>query len=386
MIERALAAARPAHGAHRADERAVCGDAGAVCDDGIAADIDALDHWAHTVLTHYLCTVAGVTVGKPFTVDEVMRTAQIAPRHLRVVERWLHVLTQVGALAFRGRCFVPGTGNTYALTSRGAQLATLRSEASHAVRPGPICGPALWRFYQQAADELPALMSDRVQLQTLLFADSEITADIYGRNVVSQYVNAEAASVVSELDPTSVLEIGAGVGATSDGVLAQLSPDVSYRFTDVSPYFFAKAERQHGHRAGFSTGLLDINEPRTYGDRQWDVVVAANVLHNAPDCDELSVRLRQLLRPGGHLVMIETGREHHCLLVSMRLMMSPPANALDRQPRDQRRLDARILLTQREWAQALTSAGFQVRQTLPKTSSPLRSLRQFVLVAQAPHH
>ena len=349
-----------------------------VSEHAIARDIDALDHWAHTVLAHYLCDAARVRVGALFTVEQVMSAAHIAPRHHRVVSRWMLVLAQMGVVARRG------PDRRYALTNHGARLAQLRTSAAAAVRPGPICGEALWRFYQHAADELPALMSDRLHLQTLLFSDPAIADDIYGRNVVSQYVNAAAASLVSDLNPTTVLEIGAGVGATSDGVLAQLAPDVRYRFTDVSPYFFEAAERRHGDRPGFSTGLLDLNDPQTYGEGQWDVVLAANVLHNAPDCDEVGVRLRRLVRPGGHVVMIETGREHHCLLFSMRLMMSPPAHALHTQPRDQRRFDSRILLTQSEWAQALSNAGFQVRQTLPEASSALRSLRQFVMVAQAP--
>lgn len=349
----------------------------AVTMERVRDDMASLDRWARAVLVRTLDELDAVPSGERLTATEIVRRTGAASRHEGVVLRWLRVLADAGLLAR------DPMGETYA---RPGELPPADVEAlAREVRPGPVCGEALWRFYRDAAARLPELLRDEVRVQALLFDGTSVTDEIYADNAASAHANAAVAAIVADLAPRTVLEVGAGVGATTDGVLAALAADVDYEFTDVSPAFLDLARERYADRPNLTTALLDVNEPldpaRAGGA---DVVLAANVLHNGRDVDEVARRVLDLVAPDGHLVMIETGREHHPLLLSMRLLMSPPADRPDERPRDQRRHDHRILLTRREWVRALRGAGFETPRTLPEEGHPLSRVDQFVLVARRP--
>lgn len=110
-----------------------------------------------------------------------------------------------------------------------------------------------------------------------------------------------------------VLEVGAGTGGSTRGVLAALEGRMgSYTFTDVSPSFFQKARKdfeKYGERMIFKT--LDIEEdPSTQGYElgSYDLIVASNVLHATRRLNNTLRQCRALLRPGGHLLLMEGTR------------------------------------------------------------------------------
>lgn len=356
-----------------AGERAI----GTVRAEVVRDDMAALDRWARTVLAQTLRETGALADGERLSAGEVVRRIGTAPRHHAVVHRWLRVLADAGMLAR------DPLSETYAWPRALPPQDVGR--AATQVTPGPVCGEALWGFYQRAAEHLIALVRDEVRVQALLFDGDSITDDIYAENVASTFVNAAVAAVVARLAPRDVLEIGAGVGATTDGVIDALPHGVRYDFTDVSTYFLERARQRYREHPGLTASLHDLNAPvppERMG--RHDVVLAANVLHNGRDVDEVARHVLALVAPGGHLVMIETGREHHPLLLSMRLLMSPPPDRPDDVPRDQRRHDGRILLTRREWTRALVDAGFETPQTLPADGHPLDRVAQFALVARKP--
>ena len=88
-----------------------------------------------------------------------------------------------------------------------------------------------------------------------------------------------------------------------------LPPDrTEYVFTDVSPLFLAKAEDRFREYGFVRYQLLDIErDPQTQGlaGQQFDVIVAANVLHATQDLRETLQHVKQLLAPGGLLVLLE---------------------------------------------------------------------------------
>lgn len=110
-----------------------------------------------------------------------------------------------------------------------------------------------------------------------------------------------------------VLEVGAGTGGSTRGVLTALKGRMdSYTFTDVSPSFFQKARKDfesYSDRMIFKT--LDIEEdPSTQGYElgSYDLIVASNVLHATRRLNNTLRQCRALLRPGGHLLLMEGTR------------------------------------------------------------------------------
>lgn len=121
----------------------------------------------------------------------------------------------------------------------------------------------------------------------------------------------------------SIVEVGAGTGGTTRAVLDALGNQyASYTYTDISTGFFENARvvfGQHSRKLVFKT--LDIEKsPVDQGFAQgtYDMVVSSNCLHATRSLGETLRHCRQLLRPGGRLVLLEITRD----FLPTQLMMS----------------------------------------------------------------
>jgi SAM-dependent methyltransferase len=327
----------------------------------------------------------GCPAGTARTAGEIADTLSVAERHRWIVRRWLTALVDSGMLT--------GDGQAY----RGLRRVS-RPELDEAVQSidptGRALGypPELIRFFQTAIEYLPELLRDEVALQALLFADGETgTADgAYRDNPVNRYVNAAAAHLIGAhaSDRTiRVLEVGAGVGGTTPDVLAALAGrQMDYLFTDLSRFFLVDAEKRFAGTDGLRFGIFDIN-----GDLAGqgvaaglDVVLGANVLHNAHDIGATLRGLRDLLAPGGLLVFVDTTREIRQLLTSMYFLMSPRPGHDCAGSGDARAGTDRVLLTAAEWTAELTAAGFEPLGRLPAPGHPLHPMGVQVFAAYRP--
>jgi acyl transferase domain-containing protein/NADPH:quinone reductase-like Zn-dependent oxidoreductase len=111
-----------------------------------------------------------------------------------------------------------------------------------------------------------------------------------------------------------VLEVGGGAGALTRVVLDALKGHaVEYHFTDLGQSFVRGAETEAA-AAGIDCmrfGLLDISrdpEAQGYPRASFDAVLGYNVVHATRRIAESLAHLRQLLAPGGLLMLIEATR------------------------------------------------------------------------------
>ncbi|MFD7689090.1 class I SAM-dependent methyltransferase [Streptomyces sp. NPDC059781] len=315
--------------------------------------------------------------GRP-TTEEILGALAVAPRHAWIVRRWLRTLTAEGRLRLD-----PATGRHHSL------VAPDRRDHARALREldGACTGlgypAAMTRFFRAAAERLVPLLQDRTSLQEVLFPDGETgTAQgNYRDSVPSRWANHAAASLIADEArrrtapaPLRVLEAGAGVGGTTGTVLEALGGGpVDYLFTDVSPFFLRAARDVFGDRPGLRHALFDIQtDPLAQGlePESQDVVLAANVLHNARHAGRVLAALRELLVPGGLLVLVESCREHYQALTSMYLLMSP-APGEQGWFTDLRAGQDRVFLTAEEWTRQLDASGFDPLPVLPHAAHPL---------------
>lgn len=143
--------------------------------------------------------------------------------------------------------------------------------------------------------------------------------DMYGHSSLTGPFNRLLAGAVGRIvarhEPERalrVLEVGAGTGGTTAHLLELLPADrTEYLFTDVSPLFLQRARDRFSEVEFLRTALLDISrDPADQGFEpgSFDLVVAANVLHAAPDLSQAIAGVRSLLAPGGTGAFLEVVR------------------------------------------------------------------------------
>ena len=169
----------------------------------------------------------------------------------------------------------------------------------------------------RCGEQLAGVLTGQVDPLGLLFPSQGVRADdLYRDAPAAQVFNGLVRQSVQEalatLPPNRhlrVLEIGAGTGGTTGFVLPVLPVGrTDYNYTDLSAGFFDAAAARFRSYPFVQYRALDIErEPagQGFGRHRYDVVLAANVLHATRDIGQTLAHVRQLLAPGGLLVLLE---------------------------------------------------------------------------------
>lgn len=112
------------------------------------------------------------------------------------------------------------------------------------------------------------------------------------------------------------LSSGAGTGGATRYILGTDPPAFnSYTFTDISTSFFEKAlETFAPFEDRMEFRALDVRHSpgeQGYQSHSYDIIIASNVLHATPKLEETMANVRNLLKPGGQLVVVELTCNRH---------------------------------------------------------------------------
>ncbi|WP_460696177.1 nocobactin polyketide synthase NbtC [Nocardia thraciensis] len=318
--------------------------------------------------------------GRFHTADEIAAGVRFAPRHHWLLRRWLNELAAHSCLdrdPVRGyRLARPAPAPERAdLFQVCADLGYSREFAT---------------FLDSSIAKLPQLAQDTVRVQELLFPGGDmLTAEAaYRENLISRYLNLAAREAVAGIaarirqdrSPVRILELGAGIGGTTDDVVAGLTGlPIDYHFTDLSTFFLEAARDRFAHLPWMRYGIVDMNADLARQPAH-DIVIGANVLHNAQHIGTMLRQLHDLLRPGGAVVFVEACHANYPLLTSMKFLMSP-APGQPHPGRDDIRAGNKIFLTEDEWCDQLRAAGFTPLLVLPDRDHPMFMLDQRVFAA-----
>ncbi|MEK3904682.1 alpha/beta fold hydrolase [Paenibacillus sp. FSL R7-0179] len=137
------------------------------------------------------------------------------------------------------------------------------------------------------------------------------TAEHGRERVYARVTHDILASLISKArsgKPVHILEIGGGTGLLTRQLLDLAAlPNVNYCFTDIGEYFITKAKDNPDFKAlHFRTFDISKN-PADQGLalHSFDAVVGLNVVHATRDIGVTLEHLRQVLVPGGLLMLIE---------------------------------------------------------------------------------
>ncbi|KAL8801632.1 MAG: hypothetical protein Q9182_004317 [Xanthomendoza sp. 2 TL-2023] len=175
------------------------------------------------------------------------------------------------------------------------------------------------RLLSTVGKNIPAAVRGETTILEHMLSDNMLD-EYYTSSLGFVRFNSFLASMMKQLTHryphARILEIGAGTGGATKSILACIGEAMSsYTYTDVSVGFFGQAaEVFEAYRDKMTFKILDIEKtPATQGFEpySYDFVVAANVLHATVSLKKTLENTRQLLKPGGHLLLLEVTNSKH---------------------------------------------------------------------------
>ncbi|MEA5576032.1 SDR family NAD(P)-dependent oxidoreductase [Anabaena sp. UHCC 0451] len=184
---------------------------------------------------------------------------------------------------------------------------------------------ALVTLVETCLRALPEILTGKQQATDVIFPNSALTLveNVYKGNAVADFYNqtlqnSVVAYVQARLaqDPRTqirILEIGAGTGGTTAGLLEQLRPFqnniVEYCYTDLSKAFLQHGLREYAPEHPYIvTRIFDVEKPLAEQGIQtnhYDVVIAANVLHATKNIRHTLRNAKATLRKHGLIFLNE---------------------------------------------------------------------------------
>ena len=319
------------------------------------------------------------TPGERLSAQSAVERFGIRSIYERLLHRWLNRLAEQGLINRQNEDFI-------ALRPLGLiSLQPLRERAERSFSDNRVlldytirCGEIIAEVITGKREALETLVPDGTldALEVLYERDPVgIYANSISRAALEAFVRVRAGEVVR------VLEIGAGVGATTSSLLPVLPRERTvYHFTDLSESFFKYAENRFRDYPFIRYGRLDIereSHAQGYPHGSVDVVTATNVLHATRDLRATVKNAASLLAPGGLLILSETA-EPFCWLDATAALISGWQRYDDGLREDQPLLPATV------WAKLLEEAGFERIISVPDESSPAAVLGRCLLIAQMP--
>ncbi len=173
---------------------------------------------------------------------------------------------------------------------------------------------------------LPQILTGRKHATDVIFPNSsvDLVQGIYKGNLIVDHFNETLSEVIVSYieerikhNPASkirIIEIGAGTGGTSSAVLKRLKPYAEniaeYCYTDISKAFLIHAEKNFKPEYNFLTHKLlnievPVSEQNIDHNGEYDIAVAANVLHATKNIRQTLRNAKAVLKKNGLLVLNE---------------------------------------------------------------------------------
>lgn len=154
----------------------------------------------------------------------------------------------------------------------------------------------------------------------LIFGSDEgrrLVSGLYGDSLLNKLANVQMQDVVARIarkiprdqGPLKILELGAGTGGTTKGMvalLAELGVPVEYTFTDLSGSFVAAARKTFKEYPFMKYRVHDIEKvPANDLLGTQHIIIASNAMHATHNLEESTKNVRKALRQDGFLMMLE---------------------------------------------------------------------------------
>ncbi|MCK4608298.1 MAG: SDR family NAD(P)-dependent oxidoreductase, partial [Gammaproteobacteria bacterium] len=257
--------------------------------------------------------------GQEITSTEMQQLGAVQSKHQKLLLQCFNILVAEGALKELDSSWsVERTPQALELLQDNIavllqQLAIDHPDSKIEIGLLSRCGERLAAVMQGAEDPLPLLFPEEHSVGAEINAGRLYQESPFAKifNNLVQEVFSAALRQVNSTKIVKILEIGAGTGGTTVhvlSVLGELGIKVEYTYTDISAGFFPAAKRKFSDFGTIDYQILNIEEdPKNQGfaPHQYDIILAANVLHATVDINQTLRNTRHLLAPNGMLVLLE---------------------------------------------------------------------------------
>lgn len=159
------------------------------------------------------------------------------------------------------------------------------------------------------------VLSGQRDYMLVLFPEGklDLVESIYRNSPILDYYNQTVAEITkaygSQLQkkPLRIIEVGAGTGSTTHLILPNLQNlDYEYTYTDVSFVFLNKAKNEFYQYPNLHFKIFNVEQELNQDMKgEFDIVIAANVLHATKDIKKTIQNVRALLKTGGIVIINE---------------------------------------------------------------------------------
>lgn len=236
-------------------------------------------------------------------------------------------------------------------------------------------------YYYRNAKHLLPLLKGELNATYLLFPEGKIDSaiDFYTNTIIGRYLNFAISEIIKcyASSNMTLLELGAGTGATSDLVLSNMPYGINYIYTDISTFFLKLAKERFSNFSNIKYKILDIDksfQKQGIQKETIDIVIAAGMLNNAKDTIFTIQSIKNILKTGGYLLIAEPVADLLELQISQVFMMTKPVDA--------REENNQTFFNEHQWANILNEQGFELLEILPDQSNMLHILQQKLFIGR----
>ena len=339
--------------------------------------IDAKKILAQTIL-FYMNKKGVLLKDIPCTLNQILKCLSVNTDNNDIIYRWIELLKKYN--------YVTETDGIYVckieIYEKGLKYGW---EEVEYLWKGKLESPLVLDYIINNIKNWDKLIQKEQQATLLLFEQGEdiYAHALYKETKILQYLNHSLSKKVlgylHENANATILEIGAGTGATSNKVLSDIRENkfeehIVYFYTDISRFFLQRAKERYKECDGkieMHHQTLDIDEAfssQLPSNFQADIVIAVGVLNNSVNTDKCIYEINSVMKPGGILLVIETVEDVPDILITQSFMMTAP--------KDRRKATNTMFLNRKQWLEILEENGFCNSEEFPGYGEYLEVLGQ----------
>ncbi|NSB12323.1 non-ribosomal peptide synthetase [Clostridium beijerinckii] len=326
--------------------------------------------------------------GCTHTLEEIQSALKVSVQYHQLIRRWLRALCAEKYLLYDESKVEYSLLNTSIKNSDFEECWREWYKVEEKIK----YGDKLMDYFKESSINLPKLLTGEADPLELLFpkGSSDIAMSAYRDNLINKCMNhvvkeavlfmVDKYSKINRNKTIRILEVGAGVGGTTSEIIPVLNNyNAEYHFTDISTFFLNKAREAYGDYPWISYGLFDLNKEywkQGLTASSWDIIICANVLHDAYDVPSALAALKELAVPNGKIIVIDAIHEAYSLLTSLEFKGGLTGFT------DSRKEKAQVFFEREEWISMFSEAGLKIISSYPEKYDKLNLGGQGVFITR----